>query len=151
MGGHGLHRAVTPAIIEAVSGDREAVVALWRDCGLTRPWNDTYADFDRAIGAQDATVLLCRNAGAVVATVMIGWDGHRGWVYYLCVAPVERRTGLGRAVMTAAEDWLKMRGCPKIQLMIREDNADALRFYEALGLARQPVVTMGRFLDGDAM
>lgn len=151
MGGHGLHRAVTHAIVAATSADRDAVVALWRACGLTRPWNDANADFDRAIGAHDTTVLLCRKADAVVATVMIGWDGHRGWVYYLAVAEAERRSGLGRALMNAAEEWLRARGCPKIQPMIRDDNADALRFYEALGLARQPVVTMGRFLNGDAM
>ena len=83
--------------------------------------------------------------------MMVGWDGHRGWVYYLSVAASVRRSGLGRALMTAAEAWLRARGCPKVQLMIREDNMDALRFYEALGLERQPVVTMGRFLDGDAM
>lgn len=151
MGGHGLYRAVTSAIIEAVSADREAVVGLWRDCGLTRPWNDPDADFDRAIGTHDSTVLMWGDESGVVASVMVGWDGHRGWVYYLSVAAGERRSGLGRALMTAAEDWLRARGCPKVQLMIREDNVDALRFYEALGLERQPVVTIGRFLDGDAM
>ncbi len=151
MGGHGLYRAVTPAIVEASDADRDAVVALWRACGLTRPWNDPDADFDRAIAAHDATVLLVRNGGALTASVMVGWDGHRGWVYYLAVADAQRRRGWGRALMDAAADWLKARGCPKIQLMIRDDNADALRFYEALGLARQPVVTMGRFLDGEAM
>ncbi len=141
---------MTRAIVEATETDREAVVSLWRDCGLTRPWNDPAADFDRALGTPDATLLIVRDAETVAASVMIGWDGHRGWVYYLCVVAAERRNGLGRALMGAAEDWLKVRGCPKIQLMIREDNVDALHFYESIGMARQPVVTMGRFLEGGA-
>ena len=77
---------------------------------------------------------------------MVGCDGHRGWVYYLAVAPERRRSGLGRTMMDAAEAWLRERGAPKIQLMVREDNEAALGFYEALGLERQKVVTLGRFL-----
>jgi len=80
---------------------------------------------------------------------MTGYDGHRGWVYYLAVAPDRRRGGLGRALMAAAEAWLRARGAPKIQLMVRGDNAAALGFYEALGLERQAVVTLGRFIAGD--
>lgn len=148
MGGHGLHRAVTPAITAATSLDREPVVALWEACGLTRPWNDPHADFDRAMDATDAAILLMREGDALAGSVMVGWDGHRGWVYYLAVAEGFRRSGLGRALMAAAECWLKARGCPKIQLMVRDTNTDALGFYEALGLERQPVVTLGRFLDG---
>ncbi len=81
---------------------------------------------------------------------MVGFDGHRGWVYYLAVSPDQRRTGLGRVLMAAAEDWLRARGAPKLQLMVREDNAVALDFYESLGLERQKVVTLGRFLKEDA-
>ncbi|HVQ08091.1 MAG TPA: GNAT family N-acetyltransferase [Allosphingosinicella sp.] len=77
---------------------------------------------------------------------MTGFDGHRGWVYYLAVAPERRRQGLGREMMAAAEAWLRRRGVPKIQLMVREDNEAARAFYEALGLKRQKVVTLGRFL-----
>jgi len=77
---------------------------------------------------------------------MVGFDGHRGWVYYLAVSPDHRRKGLGRALMAAAEAWLRARGAPKIQLMVREEN-EAIAFYEALGLERQKVVTLGRFLD----
>lgn len=142
-----MHRAL---IEPAIADDEAAVVALWRACGLTRPWNDPEADFALAQGGVGSTVLVARGEGAIHGSVMVGFDGHRGWVYYLAVAPDQRRTGLGRALMTAAEDWLRARGAPKLQLMVREDNAAALDFYESLGLERQKVVTLGRFLKEDA-
>lgn len=142
-----MHRA----LIEAASADdAAAVVALWRACGLTRPWNDPDADFALAAGGTSSVVLVARDADGIEGSVMVGFDGHRGWVYYLAVALDARRNGLGRALMAAAEDWLRARGAPKIQLMVREDNDAALGFYESLGLERQKVVTLGRFLKEDA-
>jgi ribosomal protein S18 acetylase RimI-like enzyme len=102
--------------------------------------------FARAVSGPASAVLLLREGDELVASVMPGFDGHRGWVYYLAVAPERRRAGLGRVMMDAAETWLRSRGAPKIQLMVREDNQAALGFYEALGLERQRVVTLGRFL-----
>jgi ribosomal protein S18 acetylase RimI-like enzyme len=134
-------------VVAAEAGDAEALIALWEACGLTRPWNDPAADFARAISGPTSTILLLREAGAISASVMVGDDGHRGWVYYLAVAPQSRRRGLGRTMMAAAEAWLRERGAPKIQLMVREDNRDALAFYAALGLERQKVATLGRFLE----
>ena len=131
---------------EAGVEDESAVIALWEAAGLTRPWNDPGRDFERALAVPNAAVLILATADAVVASVMVGYDGHRGWVYYLAVAPGHRRGGLGRRLMDAAETWLRRRGAPKIQLMVREDNVEALGFYEALGLERQKVVTLGRFL-----
>jgi ribosomal protein S18 acetylase RimI-like enzyme len=131
---------------QATASDAAAVIALWQAAGLTRPWNDPAADFGRALAAADAAVLVVRDDEAVIASVMVGDDGHRGWVYYLAVAPDRRRQGLGRALMRAAQDWLRARGCPKIQLMVRSGNAEALGFYAALGLERQDVVTLGRRL-----
>ena len=136
-------------MIEATAEDEEAVIALWRACGLTRPWNDPAADFARAVEGPCSAVLLLREDDALAASVMVGFDGHRGWVYYLAVAPERRREGLGRATMAAAEAWLRARGAPKLQLMVREDNDEALGFYQALGLARQKVVTLGRFFPED--
>jgi ribosomal protein S18 acetylase RimI-like enzyme len=132
----------------AQSSDAASVIALWQACGLTRPWNDPRADFDRAIAGASSTILAVRDAGAIIASVMVGDDGHRGWIYYLAVAPDRRRSGLGRALMAAAEAWLRQRGAPKLQLMVRAGNAEALAFYAALGLEPQPVVTMGKFLKG---
>lgn len=132
----------------AEAGDAAMVIALWQACGLTRPWNDPRADFDRALAGGTSAVLLVRDAGAIIASVMVGDDGHRGWIYYLAVAPDRRRAGLGRVMMAAAEGWLRERGAPKLQLMVRDGNAEALAFYAALGLEPQPVVTMGKFLKG---
>lgn len=137
-----MHRIV---IEPAITADAASVIGLWRSCGLTRPWNDPDADFALAQGGGASTIFVARGEG-IEGSVMVGFDGHRGWVYYLAVAPDQRRTGLGRALMTAAEDWLRARGAPKLQLMVREDNAAALDFYESLGLERQKVVTLGRFL-----
>lgn len=130
----------------AFADDKAVVVALWHACGLTRPWNDPEADFALAQGGSASTVLVARAAGTIEGSVMVGFDGHRGWVYYLAVSPDRRRTGLGRALMAAAEGWLRAHGAPKLQLMVREDNAAALDFYEALGLERQKVAVLGRFL-----
>ena len=132
---------------KAGAEDAYEVIALWGRCGLTRPWNDPHADFARAIAGPSSAVLLLREGDALVASVMVGDDGHRGWVYYLAVAPERRRAGLGRMMMDAAEAWLRERGAAKLQLMVREDNEAALGFYEALGLERQKVVT----LDDSAM
>ena len=131
---------------EAGPENEAEVIALWEACGLTRPWNDPAADFARAVAGPASAVLLLREGDALAASAMVGCDGHRGWVYYLAVAPARRRAGLGRAMMDAAEAWLRARGAPKLQLMVREDNDAALHFYEALGLERQKVVTLGRFL-----
>jgi ribosomal protein S18 acetylase RimI-like enzyme len=136
-------------IENAAAGDEAAVVALWRASGLTRPWNDPLADFRLALGASSATILLAREGDGIIGSVMAGFDGHRGWVYYLAVAPDRRRAGLGRVLMAAAEAWLRERGAPKLQLMVRTENQAALGFYAALGMERQATVVLGRRLDGD--
>lgn len=140
---------MTP-IRSAQASDAEAVIVLWTACGLTRPWNDPRADFDLALTTPTSTVLIAGEGSSLGGAVMVGFDGHRGWVYYLAVDPKARRVGLGRALMQAAEDWLRGLGAPKIQLMVRDDNAEALSFYAALGLEPQPVVVLGRRLDGEA-
>lgn len=126
--------------------DIPALVTLWEACGLTRPWNDPQRDARLAIEGMTSAILGLRDDEALIASVMVGFDGHRGWVYYLAVAPDRRREGLGRRLMDAAEVWLRGRGAPKLQLMVRTSNGDALGFYEALGLERQEVTTLGRFL-----
>ncbi|WP_168844384.1 GNAT family acetyltransferase [Sphingomonas sp. S2M10] len=133
-------------LLEATAADRSAVVMLWQAAGLTRPWNDPDADFHRAVAGATSTILLLRDGEALLGTVMVGEDGHRGWVYYVAVAEAARGQGHGRALMAAAESWLRARGCPKLQLMVREGNDAAIGFYRALGLEPQPVVTLGRFL-----
>ena len=126
--------------------DCDAVIALWQACGLTRPWNDPAADFERAVSGMTSDIVLLEHDGHLAAAVMVGDDGHRGWVYYLGVAPACRKQGLGRQMMAAAEHWLRDRNAPKIQLMVRDDNEAAIGFYQALGYEVQPVVTMGKRL-----
>ena|ERR1700754_3251157 len=133
-------------IAEASIADAEDIIALWHACGLVRPWNDPMTDFRRALESGSSTVLIARASQGLDGSVMVGFDGHRGWVYYLAVAEAQRGTGRGRALMAAAEEWLRARGCPKIQLMVRTGNHAAIGFYQALGLELQEVVTLGRFL-----
>ena len=133
-------------IVPLGTGDIAALVALWEACGLTRPWNDPARDARLAMDGATSAVLGMRDGDALIASVMVGFDGHRGWVYYLAVAPDRRREGLGRQLMEAAEAWLRERDAPKLQLMVRTGNEAALGFYRALGLEAQEVVTFGRFL-----
>jgi hypothetical protein len=124
------------------------VAALWLRCGLTRPWNDPTGDIALARKEPNATVLLGRKEGAVVASVLVGHDGHRGWVYYVSFDPDHRFKGYGRDIMTAAEDWLRARGIAKLQLMVRGNNAKVHAFYEQLGYYDQRRVTFAKWLDG---
>jgi ribosomal protein S18 acetylase RimI-like enzyme len=134
-------------ITPATPSDAPAVIAFWHACALTRPWNDPQADFTLALETPTSTILLAREGDAVTGSVMVGFDGHRGWVYYLAVAPVMQRGGIGRALMQAAEGWLNRRGAPKIQLMVRDENAAMRGFYLAVGYDVQPVITIGKWLD----
>lgn len=125
-------------------------IALWHETGLTRPWNDPAADLHRAVAGESSTVLsVVGDEGALLATAMVGHDGHRGWVYYLAVRPDQQGRGLGRQLMAACEAWGRRQGVPKLQLMVRRDNVDALTFYEALGYERSDVAVLGRRLDTD--
>jgi ribosomal protein S18 acetylase RimI-like enzyme len=135
-------------MVEQLSpADAAAAVALWTQAGLTRPWNDADADFARAIAGPASAVLGVRDGDDLVGTAMVGHDGHRGWVYYLAVTDAVRGHGLGRELMDACEAWLRARGCPKIQFMVRTDNASVLAFYDHLGYAAQDVLVLGRRLD----
>lgn len=129
--------------------DRAAVLALWEACGLTRPWNPPEGDLDRALEGPSSTILVAEKDGAVQGSVMVGDDGHRGWVYYLSVQPALQKSGLGQALMTAAEDWLRARGVRKIELMVRTSNDAVLGFYEAIGYGQEPVTVLSRWLIDD--
>ena len=136
------------AITEIEDADAAAVVSLWERCALTRPWNDPAADIALARRSPDATVLVGRVAGEIVGSVMVGHDGHRGWVYYVSVDPDHRVKGYGRDIMNAAEDWLRSRGIAKLQLMVRGDNEKVHAFYQSLGYYDQKRVTLAKWLDG---
>jgi ribosomal protein S18 acetylase RimI-like enzyme len=129
-------------------GDVPEVIALWQRCGLTRPWNDPAGDIALARKEANATVLVGRHHGALVASALAGHDGHRGWVYYVTVDPDHRFKGFGREIMSAAEDWLRARGIEKLQLMVRGDNAKVHAFYRSLGYYDQERVVFAKWLDG---
>ena len=128
--------------------DLAGVIRLWRRAGLVREWNDPSGDIAQARKERNSTILLGRHEGALVASVLVGHDGHRGWVYYVSVDPDHRSKGYGRDIMTAAENWLRARGIAKLQLMVRGDNANVHAFYESLGYYDQKRVTFAKWLDG---
>jgi len=129
--------------------DESAVVILWTACGLTRPWNDAHKDVLRKLSVQPELFLVVEIDGALVATVMAGFDGHRGWVNYLAVDERHRRHGLGRRLMQRVEQDLEALGCPKVNIQIRAENAAVVAFYEKLGYAPDHTVVMGKRLIPD--
>ena len=126
----------------------DAAIRLWHDSGLTRPWNDPEADLRRAAsGPASAVLAAVGDDGSLLATAMVGHDGHRGWVYYLAVDAAARDRGVGRRMMEACEAWVQAREIPKIQLMVRAANQAVVGFYEHLGYVDADVVVLGRRLD----
>ena len=138
----------TLSISEISDADVDDVIALWKRCGSTRDWNNPAADIAMARKGANSTILLGRDGGDLVASVLVGHDGHRGWVYYVTVDPDCRFKGHGRAIMDAAESWLRDRGIEKLQLMVRGDNAKVPSFYRSLGYYDQDRVVFAKWLDG---
>ena len=136
-------------ITQFKESDEEPVVALWKQCGLVVPWNDPHRDILRKLKLQRDLFLVGRLDGRLVATAMAGYEGHRGWINYLAVSPECRGRGLGREMMDEAEARLRALGCPKINLQVRADNAEAIGFYERIGYRRDDVVSFGKRLEHD--
>ncbi len=134
------------AIRTAQDLDASSIVALWKACELTRPWNDPRVDFSLAMTTPGSTVFIAEMDGELVGTVMTGFDGHRGWVYYLATKPDLQRQGIARDLLATAEKWLTALGCPKVELMVR-DNNPAVGVYERLGWELQPVRVYARWLN----
>ena len=122
------------------------VIALWQACGLTREWNDSVQDYGFALAGATSTILVHEIESKIVASVMVGHDGHRGALYYLAVAPDHQKKGFGRAAVVAAENYLKKLGVWKINLMIRNENETAHGFYKAIGFETNAVMSMGKKL-----
>ncbi len=128
--------------------DVEAVAALWRDCGLTRAWNDPHKDIAFARSSETSAILVGEAQGRIAASVMSGHDGHRGTLYYVAVEPALRGKGFGKQAVRAAEFWLRKRGVWKINLLVRAENAQIRGFYEKLGYEVNPGMCMARRIDG---
>lgn len=136
-----------PVIRPAHPADGAAVVELWQECGLIVSHNDPRADFTFALTGVASCVLVAEDRERrLVGSVMVGHDGHRGWLYYLAVASGCRGRGFGRALVTAAEDWLRECHVPKVQLLVRDTNVAVVGFYEGLGFATAQSVVMGKWL-----
>lgn len=136
-------RAFTPA-------DTEAVVQLWQDCELTRPWNDPHKNIARKLSVSpDLFWLGCDADGRIIASIMVGYDGHRGWINYLAVHPSQQRQGHARRLMQQAEQALTQLGCPKLNLQVRAGNEAVIAFYESLGYADDRTVSLGKRLIAD--
>lgn len=129
--------------------DLEAVKALWLACDLTRPWNDPDKDIQRKLAVDPHWFIVGVNNEEIVASIMIGYEGHRGWVNYLAVKPALQGSGLGRQLMQRAEQELLQVGCPKLNLQVRETNQQVLDFYNAIGYKVDAAVSLGKRLIPD--
>lgn len=138
-----------PTIRPFEDADEAAVVALWQRAGLTRPWNDPGKDIRRKRAEQPELFGVMVAGDEVIGTVMAGYEGHRGWINYLAVDPSCQKQGLGRRLMAWSEARLRERGCPKINLQVRQGNDAVLAFYAALGYADDNVVSLGKRLEHD--
>lgn len=131
------------------AADEEAVIDLWRRCSLLRPWNDPKKDIRRKMRVRPDLFLVGHIDGEVVATAMVGYDGHRGWINYLAVSPDHQRHGLGRQIMDVAEQRLRDCGAAKINLQVRTGNVEVIKFYRSIGFEMDDVVSMGKRLERD--
>ena len=129
--------------------DKTAVISLWQACELIVPQNDPGKDIDRKLAVNPELFLVGEHRGEVVASVMGGYEGHRGWINYLAVTPDHRGNGYGKMIMSEIEARIRAKGCPKINLQVRSSNDAVIRFYESLGYGRERVAGMGKRLEND--
>lgn len=129
--------------------DTEPVISLWQETGLTRPWNNPHQDIARKLRVQPELFLVAVDGSEIVGSVMAGYDGHRGWLYYLASSPERRGEGIGRRLVERAEEFLIDLGCPKVQLMVRTENVEVHDFYSSLGFEPFEVWTTGKRLIAD--
>ena len=129
--------------------DEEEVIQLWIDCGLVVPHNNPIRDIERKLTVNGEWFLVGELNGKVIASCIAGYEGHRGWINYLAVAPSFQRQGYGKEIMKKAEELLVNAGCPKINLQIRATNQKAVEFYKSIGFKIDDVVSMGKRLEPD--
>ena len=132
-----------------VLSDEKAVIQLWTDCGLVVPWNNPHRDIRRKLRVQPDLFLVGCSGDQVVASVMAGYEGHRGWINYLAVHPRHQRKGIARRMMGEAESRLRAIGCPKINLQVRSTNTEVIEFYKNIGFKLDDVVSLGKRLEPD--
>jgi ribosomal protein S18 acetylase RimI-like enzyme len=138
------HSSTQLVIRPCQMADESAVVALWHQCGLVVPQNDPYKDIAYKMAFQPDLFFVGTIDDQVVATVMAGYEGHRGWINYIAVSPAYQRQGIGSQMMLRAEVALRALGCPKINLQVRESNQAVIAFYESLGFSNDRVISLGK-------
>ena len=129
--------------------DTETVIQLWHSCNLIVPHNDPRKDIERKLRVNPELFLVGEAAGKIIASVMAGYEGHRGWLNYLAVSPGHRGKGYGRAIVMAAEQLLTERGAPKINLQVRSTNTAVIAFYRSLGYGVDDIISLGKRLVDD--
>ncbi|BBO85780.1 GNAT family acetyltransferase [Desulfosarcina ovata subsp. sediminis] len=125
------------------------MVQLWTDCGLVVAWNNPHRDIQRKLAVQPELFLVGCLEAKIIASVMAGYDGHRGWINYLAVHPDYQHAGLGKRMMDEAEIRIRSTGCPKINLQVRRTNAKVIEFYKKIGYKLDDVVSFGKRLEPD--
>lgn len=130
------------------ASDTDQVVELWNLCGLTVPWNDPRKDIELKLQVDPELFIIAELAGRIIGTAMGGYEGHRGYIYYLGVHPDHRRLGIARKLVGRVEQLLTARNCPKINLMVRETNNEVIAFYNSMGYVDNKVISLGKRLDG---
>ena len=126
-----------------------SVIALWKECNLVVPQNNPEKDIERKLKVDPDLFLVGIKGNEIVASVMGGYEGHRGWVNYLAVKPSEQRKGYGKTIMLAVENLIKNKGCPKINLQVRETNENVIAFYASIGYSNDNVIGLGKRLESD--
>jgi ribosomal protein S18 acetylase RimI-like enzyme len=129
--------------------DQTEVIELWKACQLIVPWNDPLKDIARKLKVDADLFLVGEAEGKIIASVMGGYEGHRGWINYLAISPQQRRKGYGKKIMQLVEQRIRQKGCPKINLMIRASNTAAVSFYQSLGYDPETSVALGKRLQPD--
>jgi len=129
--------------------DQQALISLWQELGLATVSNDPQKDIERKLKVNPELLLVAVQDSNLVGSVMGGYEGHRGWINYLAVAPVYQRQGIATLLIQRIETELSLKGCPKINLQVREGNTQVLAFYAALGYLEDKVVSFGKRLVHD--
>lgn len=136
------------SIRSATAQDEPCIAALWQACNLVTGYNDPSKDFHFARAKENSEILVGLDAEQViVGSVMVGHDGHRGWLYYVAADPKHRSRDIGRSMVEAAEQWLKNKGVVKVMLLVRETNTQVTGFYEHLGFETVPRIVMQKWLE----
>ena len=137
------------AIRQFAPNDTNRVIFIWEQCDLVRNWNNPNFDIQRKLNFQKELFFVGLLNDEIIATAMFGYDGHRGWLNYFAVLPNFQKRGFGKQLMTFGEMALIEKGCPKLNLQIRNDNTKAINFYQKVGYKEDAAVSFGKRLIED--